>query len=162
METYEENKKFSYGTRLKYLSVLKDMFYHAMYEMELMDKNPASRLKIARPDEYRNVNKDIKYYNLTELNILLEYLKEYQSPRFGEYKVYYALCFLLSRTGLRISEALALRWRDVNGNRLDINKQTARDDNKRIRIASLKTPNSYRNIELDDDTIEMLRKFRKL
>lgn len=161
-ETYEENKKFSYGTRLKYLSVLKDMFYHAMYEMELLDKNPASRLKTSRPDEHRNVKRDIKYYNLTELNILLGYLKNYRPPRFSGYKVYYALCFLLSRTGLRISEALALRWSDVNGNRLDINKQIARDDNNKIRITSLKTPSSYRNIELDDDTVEMLNYFRKL
>lgn len=161
-ESYEGNEKFSYGTRLKHLSALKDMFYHAMYEMELLDKNPASRLKIARPDEYRNVKKDVKYYSLTELNYLLDYLKEYQSPRFSEYKVYYALIFLLSRTGLRISEALALRWSDIEGNRLNISKQTARDDNNRVRIASLKTPSSYRNIEIDDDTVETLIWFRQI
>lgn len=51
IESYEGSEKYSYGTRLKHLSTLKDMFYHAMHEMELLDKNPASRLKIARPDE---------------------------------------------------------------------------------------------------------------
>ncbi|WP_404454004.1 site-specific integrase [Virgibacillus necropolis] len=162
MESYEGNKKYSYGTRLKHLSTLKDIFYHAIHELELLDKNPAARLKIAKPDEFRNLRKDVKYYSLGELNTLLNYLKGYESPRFKEYKVYYALIFLLSRTGLRISEVLALRWSDLNGHRLDISKQTARNDNNELRIASLKTFSSYRNIEIDENTIELLGWFKKI
>lgn len=79
-----------------------------MYEMDLLDKNPASRIKISFPDKKRNIKKDVQYYSLNELNILLEYLKSKKSSRFSEYKIYFTLIFLLSRTGLRISEALAL------------------------------------------------------
>lgn len=162
IDAYEGNENYTYGTRLKHMAVLRDMFYHAMHHMDVLDKNPAARVSFAKPDEYRNVKKDIKYYNLNELNTLLKYLKSHKSQRFPEYKVYYALVFLLSRTGLRISEALGLRWSDIQYNRLNVVRQTSRNDNNDLNLTSLKTPASYRNIEIDEDTVEMLMWFRKI
>ncbi|WP_284141647.1 hypothetical protein [Virgibacillus sp. LDC-1] len=109
VNSYEGNENYTYGTRLKHMAVLRDIFYHAMYHMEVLERNPASRVNFARPDEFRNVKRDVKYYSLNELNKLLKYLREHKPQRYSEYKPYYALVFFLSRTGLRISEALALR-----------------------------------------------------
>lgn len=162
INTYEGSEDYSYGTRLKHMAVLRDIFNHAIHHMDVLDKNPASRVNFARPDEYKNIKKDVKYYNLDELNILLNFLREHRPQRFSEYKPYYALVFFLSRTGLRISEALALRWSDIQGNRINIDKQTSRDNNNIATITSLKTPASYRNIEIDTDTVQMLNKFRKI
>lgn len=162
INSYEGSEDYSYGTRLKHMAVLRDIFNHAIYHMDVLDKNPASRVNFARPDEYQNIKIDVKYYNLEELDLLLDFLENYEPQRFREYKPYYALVFFLSRTGLRISEALALRWSDIRGNRLNINKQTSRDNNNNASITSLKTPASYRNIEIDKETTEMLNKFRKI
>ena len=161
INTYEGSEDYSYGTRVKHMAVLRDMFYHAIHHMDVLDKNPAARVNFAKPDEYRNIKRDVKYYNLDELQILLDFLREHRPQRFSEYKPYYALVFFLSRTGLRISEALALRWSDIQYNRLNISKQTSRDNNNKVELTSLKTPASYRNIELDEDTLEMLQWFRK-
>lgn len=161
INSYEGNEDYSYGTRLKHMAVLRDMFYHAIYHLEVLERNPASRVNFARPDEFRNVKRDVKYYSLNELNKLLKYLREHKPQRYSEYKPYYALVFFLSRTGLRISEALALRWSDIQYNRLNISKQTSRDNNNNVELTSLKTPASYRNIEIDEDTLEMLQWFRK-
>ena len=162
INTYEGNEDYSYGTRLKHMAVLRDIFYHAIHYMDVLDKNPAARVNFSRPDEYRNIKRDVKYYNLEELNTLLDFLREHRPQRFSEYKPYYALVFFLSRTGLRISEALALRWSDIQGNRVNINKQTSRDNNNNANLTSLKTPASYRNIEIDEVTVEMLHWFKKV
>lgn len=153
--------KFSYGTLIKHLSTLKDIFNHAVYEMEVLEKNPATRLQIPIKNQPTSVKKDIKYYTLTELNILLDYFSNYNPPRFPEYKVYYVLVYFLSRTGLRISEALALRWGDIDGNKVKIDKQTSRNNNNEVTIITPKTLSSFRTIEIDDDTVELLTWFRK-
>lgn len=153
--------KYSHGTLLKHLKTLKDIFYYGVNELEILDKSPAQTVQVPRRNKH-NISKNIKYYNLTELNLLLDYLFEYDPPRFKNYKMYYVLVFFLSRTGLRISEALALRWSDIDGNRVDINKQTSRDNNNNITISTLKTKSSYRNIEIDEDTVHLLNDFRKV
>nr|WP_268570463.1 hypothetical protein [Paenibacillus larvae] len=57
-------------------------------------------------------------------------MKTYKHRRFEEYQLYYMLMYFLSQTGLRISEALALKWTDIEGNKLTVERQTSRDDNK--------------------------------
>lgn len=156
-----DKEKYSYGARLKYLTTLKDVFNHAVYIMEVLHKSPAAKVQIPSRGQVA-IKKEVKYYKLTELNILLEYLSEYEPPRFKDYKPYYVLVYFLSRTGLRISEALALRWGDIEGNRIDINKQTSRNDNNNLNITTLKTVSSYRNIEIDEETVELLTWFRRI
>ena len=67
-----------------------------------------------------------KYYNLNELNQLLEFMKIYKRQRYGDYQLYYTLMYLLSETGLRISEALALRWDDIKENKITVKRQVKR------------------------------------
>lgn len=86
---------------------------------------------------------------------------EYKPPRFKEYQIYYVLVYFMSRTRLRISEALALKWSDIVGNRINIDRQTSRDDNNILDFTTLKTISSYRNIEIDDETVGLLAMFRK-
>lgn len=156
-----EKTNFTYGSRLKFLATLKDIFNHAVYEMEVLDKNPAAKLQIPVRGNV-SIKDDVKYYTLTELDTLLNYLKEYNPPRYPEYKPYYVLIYFLSRTGLRISEALAIRWGDIEGNKVTIDKQTSRDYNNNVTITTLKTYSSYRVIEIDEETVELLAWFRKV
>jgi len=153
--------KYSYGSCLKFLITLKDIFNHAMYIMEILEKSPAFTVKLGTKGTVI-VKKDIKYYKLPDLNNFLDYLYHYNPLRFREYKVYFYLVFFLSRTGLRISEALALKWSDIDGNRLDVNKQVSRDYNNKVSITTLKTKSSYRNIELDEETVLLLMEFRRI
>ncbi|AHD04510.1 tyrosine-type recombinase/integrase [Paenibacillus larvae] len=61
-------------------------------------------------------------------------MKTYKHRRFEEYQLYYMLMYFLSQTGLRISEALALKWTDIEGNKLTVERQTSRDDNNSLKI----------------------------
>jgi integrase len=155
------NDIYSYGSRLKYLSVLKSIFHYALHEMEILDKDPTNKLKISVKDKIQ-INKTIKYYHLSELNQLLDFMETYQHQRFKEYRLYYMLIYLLSQTGLRISEALALRWTDINDDKITIERQTSRDDKNGLYITSLKNSASYRTIKVDEKLVDELKKFKMI
>ena len=154
--------KYSIGSRRKYLSVIKSILFYAVQELRVLGDNPADRLKIEVQDNValKKEDKKVKYFSLDEMNQLLDYLKTYKHQRFPEYQMYYMLIFFLYKTGLRISEALALRWDDIEGNMLDINKQTSRDDNNKVILTTLKNDCSYRTIQIEDEVLRELKKFK--
>lgn len=154
--------KYSIGSRRKYLSVIKSILFYAVQELRVLGDNPADRLKIEVQDNVALKKEDekVKYFSLDEMNQLLDYLKTYKHQRFPEYQMYYMLIFFLYKTGLRISEALALRWDDIEGNMVDINKQTSRDDNNKVILTTLKNGCSYRTIQIEDEVLRELKKFK--
>lgn len=165
-ELVDGKEKYSYGSRLKYLSVLKSIFHYAVHELEVLEKNPTDKLKIPVKDSVE-LKKDVKYLSLKELKKLLDYMKIYKHQRFPEYQLYYMLMYFLSQTGLRISEALALRWSDIEGDKVTIERQTSRDDNNNLKLTTLKNSSSYRTIGLSelqveghDDLLKALKKFK--
>lgn len=151
--------KYSLGSCLKYLSVMKSVFHYAVHELEVLEKSPADRLKVPVKDSTAE-KKKIKYFSLQELNTLLDFMKNYKHQRFEGYPLYYMLMYFLSPTGLRISEALALRWTDINGNQLTVERQMSRDDNNNVKLTTLKNSSSYRTIGLEDDLLKELKKFK--
>lgn len=150
---------YSFGSCLKYLSVMKSILHFAVHELEVLEKNPADRLKVPVKDSTAP-KKKIKYFALDELNKLLDFMKEYKHQRFEDYPIYYTLMYFLSQSGLRISEALALRWTDIEGNMLKVERQTSRDDNNNLQLTTLKNTSSYRTIKLDEDLIKELKQFK--
>ena len=151
--------KYSLGARLKYLSVLKSIFHYAVHELEILEKNPTDKLKVPVKDSVE-VDKKVKYYNLNDLNTLLDFMRTYKHQRFSEYRLYYMLMYFLSHTGLRISEALALRWTDITDNKVTIERQTRRNENNKVILSTLKNSSSYRTIALNDDLVRELKKFK--
>lgn len=151
--------KYSFGSCLKYLSVMKSILHFSVHELEVLEKNPADRLKVPVKDSTAP-KKKIKYFELEELNLLLDFMKDYKHQRFENYPMYYMLMYFLSQTGLRISEALALKWTDIEGDMLNIERQTSRDDNNNLKLTTLKNTSSYRTIRLDEDIIKELKKFK--
>ncbi|WP_216831005.1 tyrosine-type recombinase/integrase [Alkalihalobacterium elongatum] len=153
-------EKYSFGSRLKYLSVMKSILHHAVHELEVLEKNPSDKLKVPVQDTVAIKKEKVKYYSLEELNQLLDFMKVYKHQRFPDYQLYYMLMYFLSKTGLRISEALALRWEDINDDKVTIDKQTSRDDKNKVKLTTLKNSSSYRTIKMDNDLVRELKKFK--
>ncbi|OME55163.1 tyrosine-type recombinase/integrase [Paenibacillus odorifer] len=153
------DKEYSLGSCLKYLSVMKSIFHYAVHELEVLEKSPADRLRVPVKDSTKPIEK-VKFYSLVELNQLLNFMKSYKHQRFEGYQIYYMLMYFLSQTGLRISEALALRWTDINVGQLTVKRQTSRDDNNNLALTTLKNTSSYRTIGLNKDLLNELRRFK--
>lgn len=150
---------YSFGSCLKYLSVMKSIFHFAVHELEVLEKSPADRLRVPVKDSTEKKEK-VKYYSLEELNKLLDFMRGYKHQRFSGYPIYHMLMYFLSQTGLRISEALALRWSDLDGNKIKVERQTSRDDKNELKITTLKNTSSYRTIGIEEDVLKELKKFK--
>lgn len=75
-----------------------------------------------------------------------------------EYKTLFVFLF---NTGVRIGEALALNWYDIDNDVLNIDKTLTRSKEDNYIINSPKTASSIRKLKLDKITIEYLQKLKK-
>lgn len=132
--------------------------------LELVDKNPFEY--VVKPKVKDKKDKKL-FYTKEELQTVLNYLesrthKTNELERHQEY-FYYCLVRLLAFSGLRINEALALEWSDIDFNActLSVSKTLSRTE-KGFKPSSPKTKASNRTIPLDSKTMQVLKSWRKL
>lgn len=91
----------------------------------------------------------------SELNALLDAFKKEQNYQ------WFAFFRLLAYTGMRRGEALALTWSDIDlkNQTITINKTVSVDAEKKPCITSTKTSSSNRIIDVDSETLKILRDY---
>lgn len=135
-----------------YYSVISRIFKYAT-SLDIIKSNPLD--KIIKPK-----NKPLKakenYYTKEELTDFLKVCKEDCTP------VDYTFFHLLAFSGLRSGEAIGLIWSDVDfeNKRLDISR-TAVVVNKKQTVQDPKTKRSKRVITLDDETLNVLKLWKR-
>ncbi|EPI07677.1 tyrosine-type recombinase/integrase [Enterococcus faecalis] len=128
----------------------------AVNDYKLIESNPMKNIKYPRN---QNQKKDIQFFEKNDLKKLLAISETYKGTKpFINYQ-YYVLTYILSRTGLRLGEALALKWEDLKENTLAINKTLYRENHTNF-ITEPKTDSSYRTILLDNKSLDLLKKFK--
>lgn len=135
-----------------YLSVIERIFKYAVL-IDIVPANPFD--KVIRPKS-KPVSKRDNYLSKEELNDFLELAKN------ASLTYFWPLVHLLSYTGLREGEALALKWSDIDleNKRISIAKTVARINGKQI-IQSPKTKTSIRTVLIDNMTLSILKKWKK-
>ena len=125
--------------------------------LQVIPTNPADNVVLPR-----NTQKDkkakVKHFNNDELKQFLTYLDSLDNT---EYKIYYDITlykFLLA-TGCRINEALALSWSDIDldNSVVHITKTLNCD----MELNSPKSKSGYRDIDIDTETVAMLKKYQR-
>lgn len=98
-----------------------------------------------------------KYINYSDAMKLIAALREDIKPHYDSRY----MCLLSLATGLRFSEVLGLKWKDVDfkENILVVNKSFDHMHTKKLK--ETKTASSNRKIKLDDHTINMLKDYKK-
>lgn len=123
--------------------------------MDMIDHNPME--SVIKPK--KDTHKRIKVYTKQDFNTLMKYLKNNQN----EYRSHfmYTLLRLLFYTGLRINEALALEWSDIDfkAKTLNIDKTLKLVDNK-LTVGKPKTKASVAVLPIDDQTLRILKTWR--
>lgn len=114
-------------------------------------------MTLSPPRKKQEKKTKIKFLDKQELKQFLSYLDTLDK---SDYKNLFntVLYKLLLATGLRIGEAMALEWSDVDleNGVIDVSKTL----NKRIEINSPKSMASYRQISIDKATILMLKQYK--
>ncbi|MCP4383427.1 MAG: site-specific integrase [Hyphomicrobiales bacterium] len=108
---------------------------------------------IADPPSISRSGRSMNVWNGDQLRTFLEAI--------GDHELY-PLYFLAATTGMRRGEIAGLRWRnvDLEAARLTVNQQVVSVEYELIE-ADLKTASSRRTIDLDEQTIAMLRRHRR-
>lgn len=140
------SRRLKKSTLNLYFSRLKAAMRHAV-DVGLIARNPCSGVIVARPEEGEKAVCDDD-----QANRFLRYCKKHEDE-----KGYAALFTLLLKTGMRIGEALALRWRDVDFDEGVVH--VTRTVSGRG-YSPPKSKNGVRKVPLDAGTLNMLSKHR--
>lgn len=151
---------YSEGTTRRIHSIFASAINDAVYEFGILRDNPLKKIKILK-DESENAGK-IKFFTVEEMEKFLSECLPIKNTKYKHFRYYQALFTLLARTGLRIGEALALTWNDIDLNKgtLSVDKTLIYPLNSDPRVTTPKTRSSIRTIKLDVDTIEALKAYR--
>ena len=124
--------------------------------MQAIPSNPARDVVLPRNTQKAKRRK-VKHFENPELKKFLAYLDNLDSDRYRYYYEATLYKFLLA-TGCRINEALSLSWSDIDLDNavVHITKTLNRD----LEINSPKSKASYRDIDIDLATIDMLKQYK--
>ena len=124
--------------------------------MQAIPSNPTRDVVLPRNTQKAKRQK-LKHFDNQELKKFLVYLDNLDSCKYRYYYDVTLYRFLLA-TGCRINEALALSWSDIDldGAIVHITKTLNRD----LEINSPKSKSSYRDIDIDQETVSMLKQYK--
>ena len=124
--------------------------------MQAIPSNPARDVVLPRNTQKAKRQK-IKHFEKIELKTFLDYLDNLDSNRYRYFYEVTLYKFLLA-TGCRINEALALSWSDIDFDNAIVH--ITKTLNYKQEINSPKSHSSYRDIDIDIQTINMLRQYK--
>ena len=124
--------------------------------MQAIPFNPAREVLLPRNNQKANRQK-IKHFDNQELKKFLDYLDSLDRNKYRHFYEVTLYKFLLA-TGCRINEALALSWSDIDLDNavVHITKTLNRD----LEINSPKSKASYRDIDIDQATVNTLKQYK--
>jgi integrase len=111
-------------------------------------KNPARDVSPRKPDDDE---REMRALDANELNLLLTTAEE--SP-------YYAIIFLAAHGGARLGELMALRWKDLDDGEMNVRRALKRVPGEGLVFSSTKTKQSKRTVQLDEETVRVLKAHR--
>ncbi|AIQ63289.1 recombinase XerC [Paenibacillus stellifer] len=150
---------YSEGTVRRIHSIMSSAMNDAVHDFNILRENPLLKIKI--PKDTTGTGK-VKYFTREQLNQFLKAAKPVKNSKYKESMQYSALFTLLARTGLRIGEALALTWDDIDFEKqlLSVNKTLVYPLNSTPYISTPKSKTSGRTIKLDTPTVQIMKRQR--
>lgn len=139
--------------------IIKNIFNYAV-KYKLINSNPTTNVEFPRKN-MKKIDINSLYLTKDELKNFLIFLenKIYKSSGY-----FYPICVLLAYTGMRLGEACALTWEDIDFKNKSIfihSTMYAKNYNNYVKQDTPKTQSSIRKIYIDNFLITVLKKWRK-
>lgn len=145
-----EDYKYSMAHLVK--NILNSCLNFAVFPLEIINGNPCNSVKFPK------FPKDLEEKSIVtreDLELILEKGKKYYA--FNE------MCILLFNTGMRISEALALQWEDIDFTEkvIHIRHNLVTKKNHVYELTTPKTKNSVRDIYFNEEVEKAFKSIKK-
>lgn len=124
--------------------------------MELISRNPCDFIVYPRKRPKTRETDKVKFWDSAEL---LRFLSIAEKELNAKWNAFFRL---LAFSGMRKGEALALHWNDIDFEKkqISVNKSMISTEDSAKEIGETKTESSNRVLDLDDKTIEFLKRWR--
>ncbi|MFT8610954.1 MAG: tyrosine-type recombinase/integrase [Liquorilactobacillus nagelii] len=122
--------------------------------LELIDSNPMKKIILPKPKPKKEKK---NFYEKDELKYFFDCLEDIGDKR------YIAFFRLLAYTGIRRGEAMGLKWSDFNfdNQTMSIKRGLYFDERiKKVIVQTPKTKSSIRTLDVDQETIQILKALR--
>lgn len=159
------NQNYSYSIIKKAYNAINGCFKYAI-DNQYLTQTPVKNIVLPKQKEKKK--SDIEFFNDDEINLINRHSIEKYSTGKYIYKHGYAFPLLLN-TGLRVGELLALKWKNVDFDNMQIHIVATRgqiidrsSDKKRYIVVdkNTKTESSYRTVPINKQAYEALMHFR--
>ena len=161
----ELKEHYSEGTVRRIHSIFSNALNDAALEFKIIRENPVAQLRVPKDAKAAGTTKKVKFFTVSELKRFLDETKVKQkNAKYKDSNERYVLFALIAATGLRIGEALALTWDDIDWTNelLHITKTVYYKDYSDVpTVTDTKTGSGTRTIQIDKDTMQLL-KYHKL
>ncbi|NOK23956.1 tyrosine-type recombinase/integrase, partial [Corallococcus carmarthensis] len=153
----ELRNRYSEGTVRRIHSIFSTAMHDAVHEFRILRENPIQKIKVPPEVEKR---KEVRYFTREQLDKFLSQVVPIKNAKYRHSIQYKVLFTLLARTGLRIGEALALTWDDINlqNKTLTVSKTLVYPLNSAPYLSTPKSKKSNRTIKLDDRLVALLKR----
>lgn len=140
-------------TAIKNYTIQASRIFEFAISMDYINKNPFNKVIIPR---VKKAPKSPKFYTRDELELFMFTAQKRCSPKI------YTLFRLLAFSGMRIGEASALTWNDINFDSaaITINKTVTYLKNGKVGVSDPKTQSSNRIIYIDKKTLVVLQQWQ--
>lgn len=150
---------YSRNSIVKIWAIIKQCIKYGEIQGEL-PSNLIAMVKVPLESKVANKKKEIPFLTIEQADKLYELIN---TPKYEHSNNAHALILILY-TGMRVGEAIALKWDNVENSNIHIVESAAivRENGKNVQIDKApKTINSVRWIPLPDRAIEMIEYFKK-
>lgn len=150
------NHWYSYYKKFSNLIGLTSSILKYALSLRLIRSNPMDG--VIRPKRKKRIDEEkfvAPYYTKEELLDFIEITKSYPDPLYPMFRI-------LAFTGLRKGELLGLRWKDIDfkNKTLSVKQTLATVENWRLEFQVPKTEKSLRTISLDDETLQVIKRWQ--
>lgn len=137
------------------LFIMRSLYEYGM-RLEYVADNELSRIIIPKKTTRKRRDTEHNFYSKEELDTFLEVAKQVNLRVYAYFK-------LLSSTGLRKGEALALTWKDIDlvNNTISVNKTISYDMGNKQVVNTPKTKQSKRTVPLSENLKQVLLDYRR-
>lgn len=155
----ELRSHYSEGTVRRIHSIYSTAMNDAVHEFNILRANPVQKIKIPKDNEKSN---EVQFFSREQLDCFIEHTKPMKNAKYQHSIQYYVLFTVLARTGLRIGEAEALTWDDIDLEKgtINVNKTLVYPLNSNPYISTPKSKTSRRVVKLDSNTVLLLKRHR--